>query len=144
MAITGTIFTSSSMIARRLRPYTYNSNVDTGTRRSRGGRNSFPAGHPAVLATSTLFMAKVFSDYHPKMKNKWMLYSLAGGASLAKGLLRIKAGQHFPTDVMTGIPIGILSGVLVPHFHKKRKKSNLSIFPLNQGRSNGLTAILKL
>ena len=144
MAITGTIYTSSSMIARRFRPYTYNPNVDMGTRRGGGGRNSFPAGHPAVVATSTFFLAKVYSDYHPEMKNKWILYSVAGGASLATGLLRIKAGQHFPTDVMTGIPIGILSGILVPHFHKNRKKSNLSILPYNRGRSNGLTAILKL
>jgi membrane-associated phospholipid phosphatase len=144
MAITGTIYTSSSMIARRFRPYTYNPEVDMSTRRGGGGRNSFPAGHPAVVATSTFFMAKVFSDYHPEMKNKWILYTIAGSASLATGILRIKAGQHFPTDVMTGIPIGILSGILVPHFHRNKKNSNLSLLPYSQGRSNGLTAILKL
>lgn len=127
MAITGTVYTSSSMIARRFRPYTYNPNVDMSTRRGGGGRNSFPAGHPAVVATSTFFMAKVYSDYHPEMKHKWIMYAIAGSASLATGILRIKAGQHFPTDVMTGIPIGILSGILVPHFHKNRKTSNLSL-----------------
>jgi len=144
MAITGTIYTSTSMVARRFRPYTYNPNVEMGTRRGGGGRNSFPAGHPAVVATSTFFMVKVYTDYHPEMKNKWILYAVAGSASLATGIMRIKAGQHFPTDVMTGIPIGILSGILVPHFHKYTRNSNLSILPYTRGRSNGLSAILKL
>ncbi|MBC7933961.1 MAG: phosphatase PAP2 family protein [Rhizobacter sp.] len=144
MAITGTIYTSSSMIARRFRPYTYNANVEMARRRGGGGRNSFPAGHPAVVATSIFFMAKVYSDYHPEMKNKWILYTVAGGASLATGLLRIQAGQHFPTDVMVGIPVGILSGILVPHFHKNRENRNLTILPYTLGESNGLTAMIKL
>jgi len=144
MAITGTVYTSASLVARRFRPYTYNPEVEMGVRRGGGGRNSFPAGHPAVVATSTFFMAKVYSDYHPEMKNKWILYTVAGGATLATGLLRIKAGQHFPTDVMTGIPIGVLTGLLVPHFHKNRENSKLAILPYSMGEANGLTAVIKL
>jgi membrane-associated phospholipid phosphatase len=78
------------------------------------------------------------------MRNKWILYTIAGGATLATGILRIKAGQHFPTDVMTGIPIGVLSGLLVPHFHKNRENSKLTIMPYTMGDTNGLTAIIKL
>lgn len=144
MAITGTVYTSSSMLASRFRPYAYNPNVEMGTRRGGGARNSFPAGHPALVATSTFFMAKVYSDYHPNMRNKWILYTAAGGATLATGLLRIKAGQHFPTDVMVGIPLGVLSGLLVPHFHKNKENSNLTLMPYSNGDANGMTAIIKL
>ena len=144
MAITGTIYTSSSMLASRFRPYTYNPNVDMAKRRGGGGRNSFPAGHPGLVATSTFFMAKVYSDYHPDMKNKWILYTLAGGASLTTGILRVKAGEHFPTDVMVGLPIGVLSGLLVPHFHKNRENSRVAIMPYSTGDANGLTTIIKL
>lgn len=144
MAITGTIYTGSSMIVNRFRPYAYNSEVPIGTRTAGGARNSFPAGHPAVVATSTFFMAKVYSDYHPEMKNKWILYTAAGAASLATGILRIQAGQHFITDVATGIPLGILSGILVPHFHKNKKNNNLTILPYSMGDANGLTALIKL
>ena len=146
MAITGVFYTGSSMIVGRLRPYTYNTALPLDQRTRGAGKNSFIAGLPALVATSTFFMAKVYSDYHPEMKNKWILYSLAGGASLATGLLRIKAGEHFPTDVMAGIPVGVLSGILVPHFHKiKRfKNSGLTLMPYyNQGAS-GFTALLKI
>lgn len=144
MAITGTVYTSSAMIANRFRPYAYNPNVDMGTRRGGGARNSFPAGHPGLVATSTFFMAKVYSDYHPNMKNKWILYTVAGGASLATGILRVKAGQHFPTDVMVGVPLGVLSGLLVPHFHKNNKSKNWTIMPYRSGEANGMTALIKL
>ncbi|RYF97551.1 MAG: phosphatase PAP2 family protein [Chitinophagaceae bacterium] len=114
------------------------------TRTGGGARNSFPSGHPAVVATSTFFMAKVYSDYHPEMKNKWILYSAAGAASLATGILRIRAGQHFPTDVMVGIPLGVLSGILVPHFHKNKSSNRLTLLPYSNGDANGMTAIIKL
>jgi len=129
MAITGTVYTSGSMIVNRFRAYAYNSDLPLGSRTGGGARNSFPAGHPAVVATSTFFMAKVNSDYHPEIKNKWILYSAAGAASLATGILRIQAGQHFITDVMTGIPLGVLSGIFVPHFHKIKQFQNYTLMP---------------
>ncbi len=146
MTITGVFYTGSSMIVGRHRPYTYNTALPLEKRTRGAGKNSFIAGHPALVSTSTFFMAKVYSDYHPEMKNKWILYSLAGGASLATGLLRIKAGEHFPTDVMAGLPVGILSGILVPHFHKikKFKNSGLTLMPYyNQGAS-GFTALYSI
>lgn len=146
MAITGVFYTGSSMIVGRFRPYTYNTSLPLEKRTSGSGRNSFIAGHPALVATSTFFMAKVYSDYHPEMKNKWMLYTLAGGASLATGLLRIKAGEHFPTDVMAGIPVGVLSGILVPHLHKIRQLQDvgLTLLPYHNQGATGFTALLKI
>ena len=143
MAITGVFYTGSSMIVGRHRPYTYNTALPIEDRTRGAGKNSFIAGHPALVATSTFFMAKVYSDYHPEMKNKWILYSLAGGVSLATGLLRIKAGEHFPTDVMAGLPVGILSGILVPHFHKIKyfKNSGLTLMPYYNHGASGFTAL---
>jgi membrane-associated phospholipid phosphatase len=100
MGTTGALYTSSAMIVNRFRPYAYNPEVSMKTRTRGGARNSFYAGHPSVMATSTFFMAKVFSDYHPAMKHKWILYALAGSATATTGLLRLKAGQHFKTDVI--------------------------------------------
>jgi len=144
MAITGTVYTSGAMIVNRFRPYAYNSSLPISSRTGGGSRNSFPAGHPAVVATSTFFMAKVYSDYHPEMKNKWILYSAAGAASLATGILRIQAGQHFITDVMTGIPLGVLSGILVPHFHKRKQFQNYTLMPYYHDGARGFTALVKL
>ena len=145
MGITGTVYTISAMSANRFRPYAYNKDVPLNIRERGGARNSFFAGHPAVVATSTFFMAKVYCDYHPNMKHKWILYSLAGAATASTGYLRLKAGQHFKTDVLTGIIIGPLVGVLVPHFHKNRAiSSKLTLVPNFQQGSSGFTALYKL
>ena len=90
-------------------------------------------------------MAKVFSDYHPEWKGKWALYTLASGASLATGLLRVKAGQHFKTDVITGIGVGTLSGILIPHFHKIRGEyTKFTYLPNYQNGQTGMTVLMKI
>ena len=146
MGTTGALYVSSAMIAERFRPYTYNPEVPIATRTRGGGKNSFFAGHPAVVASSTFFMAKVISDYHPNMKNKWILYTLAGSATAATGLLRLDAGQHFKTDVITGVTIGTLVGILVPHFHKNKnlKDQRLTLMPAFGNGGTGFSATYKL
>ena len=146
MGITGTLYTSSARIVNRFRPYAYNTNVGISTRQRGGARNSFFAGHPAVVATGTFFMAKVYSDYHPDMRNKWILYSIAGAATATTAILRVKAGQHFYSDVITGVTVGTLSGILIPHLHKRKnyEKQRLSIYPDFQMNSTGVRAIVHL
>lgn len=146
LGTTGVLYTTSAMLADRYRPLTYNANAPIAERQSGGSRNSFFAGHPALVATSMFFMAKVYTDYHPNMKHKWVLYALAGTATAATGYLRLKAGYHFTTDVITGVAVGTLVGILVPHIHKIKGKyaSKLTLLPNYQNGSGGFTAFYKL
>ena len=146
LGVTGIFYAGSAMLVNRYRPYTYNPNVPIATRQNGNSRNSFIAGHPALVATSTFFMAKIYSDYHPNMKHKWILFASAGVISAATGYLRIKAGHHFITDVISGLVIGSLVGVLVPHIHKNKKfnSSKLTLVPNFQNGSSGFTAYYKL
>ncbi len=146
MGVTGVLYTTSAMIADRFRPYAYNPDVPMDIRTRGGARNSFYAGHPAVVATSTFFMATVYAHYHPDMKNKWILYSLAGAATAATGLLRLQAGQHFKTDVITGVTMGTLVGILIPRLHQNKnfKTAKLSLLPRFENGSSGFTALYKL
>ena len=146
MGATGTIYTGGAMLANRYRPYAYNPAVDMSYRTRGGVHNSFPAGHPALVATSTFFCAKVFSDYNPDFKQKWILYTAAAGATLATGYLRVKAGQHFKTDVITGITFGTASGLLIPHLHKirKGKLARLNLYPNYENNQTGFSAFYKL
>ena len=70
LGVTGIFYAGSAMLVNRYRPYTYNPNVPIATRQNGNSRNSFIAGHPALVATSTFFMAKIYSDYHPNMKDR--------------------------------------------------------------------------
>jgi len=146
LGTTGVLYTSSAMLANRYRPITYNPNVPIETRQSGGSKNSFFAGHPALVATSTFFMAKVYTDYHPNMKHKWVLYALAGSVTATTGYLRLKAGYHFTTDVITGVTVGTLVGILVPQIHKIKGKyaAKLTLLPNYRNGSGGFTALYKL
>lgn len=147
LGITGVFYTGSAMLADRYRPITYNPNVPMSERVSGGNRNSFPGGHPALVATSTFFMAKVYADYHPNMKYKWALYTVAGGLTVTTAYLRFKAGYHFKTDLIAGVAFGTLSGILVPTLHKNRSNkmfSKVSLYPNYRNGSTGFTALYKL
>jgi membrane-associated phospholipid phosphatase len=131
MGITGILYTTAAYVHDKYRPYAYNPDVPMDVRKRGGAKNSFYAGHVALVGTSTFFIAKVVSDYHPDSKIKWLLYTVAAAATATTGYLRYQAGQHFPTDIFLGVGLGTLSGILVPHIHKNRliKNPALSIEP---------------
>lgn len=146
MSITGLLYTSSTYFADRYRPYVYSSGTTMEQRMNGGGKNSFFAGHVALVATSTFFGAKVLSDYFPDSKVKWLYYTIAGGVTAATAYMRLKGGMHFPTDLLVGMAQGTLTGILVPHFHKHRivKDPNLSLAPYFNGESQGLSLVYRL
>ncbi|HEU4472603.1 MAG TPA: phosphatase PAP2 family protein, partial [Flavisolibacter sp.] len=139
MSITGLLYTGSVYFVDKYRPYVYNPETPMDKRLGGGGKNSFFAGHVALVGTSTFFMAKVLSDYHPESRAKWAFFSAAGLATGATAYLRYRAGQHFLDDLIIGTAVGTLSGILVPHLHKNKspRSTGLSLSPV-LGRQQGL------
>ena len=144
MSFMGVAYSSALQLNDRRRPYTYNTDVPMKERRKGGGRNSFYSGHTGLVATSTFFLASVYADYHPDSEYKWVLFTSAGLATVLTGYLRIRAGEHFPTDVILGGLVGTASGILVPYFHKNKlfKNENLSMIPI-VGEYNGIRMAYK-
>lgn len=110
-------------LAARPRPYAYDPDLPEELRRDDEAYVSFWSGHTANTAALTFSTAMMVqrSDASPGLKTgTWI-----GAATLpaAMGLLRVKAGRHFPTDVLTGYAIGALVGVLVPYFHRAEKST---------------------
>jgi len=145
MSITGLLYTGSVYFTDRFRPYAYSDETPMTWRTRGGAKNSFYAGHVALVATSTFFMAKVYADYNPDSKIKWLFYGLAGAATGTIAYLRYRGGFHFPSDILLGITQGTLTGILVPHFHKNKliKDPDLSLLPYSDGLSNGLSVVYK-
>jgi hypothetical protein len=121
MAVTGLLYTGSTYFTNRFRPEAYRTDVPQSELRSGNLRNAFFAGHVALVATSTFFIAKVYGDYHPDSRLKWPLYGAAIAATGTTIYLRHKAGKHFPSDLLIGTAVGTLSGILVPHLHKTNR-----------------------
>ncbi len=144
MGITGIFYTSAAYIHDKYRPYAYNPQAPLDRRKRGGAKNSFYAGHVALVGTSVFYVAQTYAAYHPHSKVKWLFYTMASAATAATGYLRYKAGEHFPTDVLLGVGMGTLSGILVPHFHKNKliKNAALSIAPV-LGSSTGFSVVHK-
>ncbi len=120
MSITGLLYTGSVYLADRYRPYAYNPEVPIDKRTRGGAKNSFYAGHVALVGTSTFFIAKVLNDYHPDWKAKWLPFTAAALATGTTGYMRHRGGQHFLSDILLGTTLGTLTGILVPEFHKNK------------------------
>lgn len=120
MSVTGLLYTGSVYLTDRYRPYAYNPNVPMSKRTRGGAKNSFFAGHVALVGTSTFFIAKVLNDYHPESKVKWLPFTLAGLAMGTTAYLRYRGGEHFLSDIAIGVVVGTLTGILVPHVHKNK------------------------
>jgi membrane-associated phospholipid phosphatase len=109
---------------RRTRPFVYNPDVPINDKLTWHAKSSFFSGHTSTAASNTFFIAKVFSDYYPDSKWKPVVWGAAVLIPATTGFLRVKAGKHFPTDVIAGFAIGAAVGYFVPHFHKKKKMDN--------------------
>lgn len=113
----------SKKLVKRTRPLAYNPNFSLEEKLEENARVSFFSGHTSHTATLSFLMAKVMTDYHPHANKgfKIGIWSFAALVPATTGYLRVRAGKHFPTDTIAGFIAGGLVGVLVPHFHKKRK-----------------------
>ncbi len=143
-AIVGNLYSwGAAMHVDRIRPYVYHPEIPLAGKTGGGTQTSFYSGHTSSSAAACFFVAKVFSDYHPEWGNKkYLVFAAAALPPIFIGYHRVKAMQHFPTDVITGFLVGSATGILVPHLHKN-KKANLAIVPVVTGRFNGFAMTYK-
>jgi len=67
------------------------------------GLDSFPSGH----TSSSFAVMTVISKYFPSAT--WPVYALAGFVAIS----RVVRGSHYPTDVLVGTIVGVLSGLMI-------------------------------
>jgi membrane-associated phospholipid phosphatase len=119
---------------QRTRPYVYNGSVALDAKLTKNARYSFISGHTSQVAAMSFFTAKVYVDYYPDSDWKPVVWAAAAAVPAVTGYLRVKAGKHYPTDVMAGYAVGALTGILVPQLHKKLRIKNEKV-KLNVGMS---------
>lgn len=78
---------------------------------------SFFSGHTAT--TAALSATATYMAFREDDGGSRGAFTLAGGLALTGFVAaeRMRAGKHFPTDVLTGAAVGAAVGVLVPHLH---------------------------
>jgi membrane-associated phospholipid phosphatase len=84
---------------------------------------SFFSGHAAICGTVTATATYLAFQRSPHSWRPWV--TLATGVLLTSfvAVERVRAGEHFPTDVIAGALGGAVIGVLVPHLHRHEAES---------------------
>lgn len=124
LALTAGVTNLAKMAVRRPRPVAYieaakhkddpnYSNSDTDS------FLSFFSGHSATVAAATGTATYLAFTRSPHSIRPWL--TLAGGTALTTFVAyeRVRAGAHFPTDVIAGGLAGAGIGVLVAHLHRE-------------------------
>ena len=128
----------------RYRPIAYILEASLSQRMDAANRNSFFSGHTTSTATATFFMARVMGDLHPELGGKrWLLHAGAAVPPALAGRYRIRAGKHFPSDVITGSVFGAAVGTLVPELHRRKEVQDLSILPRFSPQGIGCSASMR-
>lgn len=108
--------------ALRPRPYVFDENLAPETVLSNGDRAAFLSGHTSGTAAGSFFFARVFADYYPDSKLKPYVWGTAIAMPALAGWLRIRAGRHYPSDVIAGYALGAAVGYFIPVIHRKLRK----------------------
>lgn len=113
----------------RYRPHTY---FDSGLNSGHDITDSFPSGHTAFAFLGASFLATTLMQDLPDAK--WRIPAMAAGYTLATGvgIMRVKSGNHFITDAITGAAIGSFFGWVVPRLHLK-SQTDFVIQPKQSG-----------
>lgn len=127
MALNGGVNLFAKNAVGRYRPYVYNSDVPIELKLTNTSRKSFFSGHTSHVASLSFFTAKVYSDLYPDSKWRYLVWAGAATAPAITGYLRVKAGRHYPSDVIVGYGIGAIIGYFIPHIHKVTKKTNVDV-----------------
>ena len=104
---------------RRPAPLVYNRNAPRQDLESADASRSFFSGHTATSFAAATAYGVTFWKRHPE--SPWRFVVLGAGEALALGvgLLKIKAGYHYPTDVAAGALVGSAMGLMVPMLHRE-------------------------
>lgn len=102
---------------------------------------SFPSGHAStVAAISGTATYLAFSRAKRTSPRPWLTLAIGVLMTAFTGYERVRAGAHFPTDVIGGALIGYGVGVLVPHIHREQTLKERPIWIGFQPQPGGGTA----
>jgi membrane-associated phospholipid phosphatase len=127
----------------RIRPYAYNTDVPMDVKTTSDAKKSFFSRHTSMAFASAVFLSTVYDDYYPDSRAGTYIWIGSLFAASAVGYRRYAAGQHFPTDVITGAVVGSAVGYLIPRLHRAhRGNASLAVAPV-AGSPVGLAFELK-
>ncbi|MCA9597305.1 MAG: phosphatase PAP2 family protein [Myxococcales bacterium] len=107
----------ATLSTSRARPFVYGTSAPESVRKSPDGALSFISGHTtASFALSTSLFWTVERRHHGSAYT-WAVFGVGTAVATTVGISRVKAGKHFPSDVVAGALVGASIGTLIPALH---------------------------
>jgi membrane-associated phospholipid phosphatase len=123
MSLTFALTDIVKIAVRRPRPGAYaeaeeNRDDPTFANRDTDSSLSFFSLHSSMTAAIGATATYLAFARAPDTPRPWITLGLATGLSTFVSIERVRAGKHFPTDVIAGSLAGAAVGVVVPHLHR--------------------------
>jgi undecaprenyl-diphosphatase len=103
---------------------------------------SFFSGHTALVATVTSTATYLAFVRSPDTARPWITLSAGTALTAFVGVQRVRAGEHFPTDVIAAAMAGAGVGLLVAHLHRVDTSAERSLWIGLGGGDEGGTLVL--
>jgi undecaprenyl-diphosphatase len=123
VSLTEALTDMTKIAVRRPRPLAYvqcEHAAPTTTCASTDIELSFFSGHAATVASITATATYLAFQRSPHTPRPWLTLALGTALTGFVSYERVRAGAHFPTDVLAGSVAGAAVGVLVPHLHRNK------------------------
>jgi hypothetical protein len=119
LALTGLV----KLAVRRPRPGAYqeaekNKDVIDYNNPNTDSALSFFSGHASMTAALGATATYLAFTRSPSSWRPWVTLVAAAGVTTFVSIQRVRAGKHFPTDVIAGSVAGAGIGIIVPHVHR--------------------------
>jgi membrane-associated phospholipid phosphatase len=126
------VITMTKPIVGRKRPIVFNTDLSVEQRYGMTMSDddadvlfSFFSGHAAGAFATATFLSKVFTDLHGRSIWSDLVWGSTLSAATMAAHSRVKAGKHFPSDVIAGAVAGSAIGYMIPVLHKKNEDHRL-------------------
>lgn len=103
----------------RIRPFVYNPDAPMEKKLKADARMSFFSAHTSTVSAACFSFAAAHSYYMPGNKNNRYIWAGAFVVPAVQGYLRVRAGKHYPSDVIAGYLVGLGTSLLMHHLHKQ-------------------------
>ncbi len=133
LTINGALNEATKIAVARPRPLLYGLPAGAAALRDPDNYLSFYSEHTAGAFALGLSYAQTFALRHPESPYRFAVYVAAVAAGSAVAGMRVLAGKHFPTDVVTGAAVGTALGLVVPWLHARGPSLHLSAAVLPSG-----------
>lgn len=132
LLLRGSTYTTKRLTDRK-RPYLFNDALAADERRAfavadgEGALESFYSGHAAAAFAAAALLSSIVEDVHGPSATADIMratsFTVAGFTAYA----RVRAGKHYPSDVLVGALVGTGIGLLVPRMHRIREGGRPSV-----------------